>query len=86
MFMYRMDYDLFQTYKLTNLPSREKTINRYSNIILVTILFKIGYAFLMVSFLFRSNIQVNDQIYSILGYICFYLLVWYISFPFDARN
>ena len=84
--MYRMDYDLFQTYKLTNLPYKEKTIHRYSNIIIINILYKVGYALLMASYLFRGNTEANDQIYSIIGLLLFYWLIWYISLPLDAQN
>jgi hypothetical protein len=52
MFMYRMDYDLFQTFSLTNLPKHEKKIHRYSNLAMIDLIKKIGYAFLIVSYLY----------------------------------
>lgn len=55
MFMYRMDYDLFQTYTLTNLPKHEKKIHRYSNLGMIDLIKKIGYAFLIVSYLYSST-------------------------------
>lgn len=58
MFLYRFDYDEFQTYSLTNLPGREKKIFRFSNLGLIETIKKIGYAFLVVSFLYKSNVTL----------------------------
>lgn len=57
MFLYRMDYDLFQTFSLTNLPEHEKKIHRYSNLVMIDLLKKIGYAFLIASYLYKSNAE-----------------------------
>ncbi len=90
MFLYRMDYDLFQTYSLTNLPQRQKKIHRYSNIAILDILRKIGYAFLIVSFISNTNTltlqTLQTQIFSLLGYLVFFQLVWYISMLFDPKK
>ena len=53
---------------------------------IVNILYKVGYALLIASYLFRGSTQANDQIYSIIGLLLFYWLIWYISLPFDAKN
>jgi len=84
--MYRMDYDFFLTYELTNLPSRQKQTYRYSNLAILEVVRKVGFAFLMCSFLFKSGISTEQQIYSVLGYILFWQAVWYIAMPFDPRT
>ena len=55
MFMYRMDYDLFETYSLTHLPTKQKMTHRYSNLIILDIFKKIGISVIMV-----TNLCVND--------------------------
>lgn len=86
MFMYRMDYDLFQTYSLTNLPQSQKKLYRYSNLALVDILRKIGYSCLIVSYLYSSTTNLQTEIYSLLGYILCFQILWYIALPFDPRK
>ncbi len=60
MFLYRMDYDLFNTYSLTGLPRKEKKTHRYSNLALIDTAKKIGYSFLIISFLFKKNVTLNE--------------------------
>ena len=88
MFLYRMDYDLFLTYELTNIPKRKKKTERYSNLALMEFIRKIGYAFLICSFLFKTpgSISVEQQIYQLLGYIVFWQVLWYIALPFDPKT
>ena len=83
--MYRMDYDLFNTYSLTHLPETQKKIFRYSNLALIDILRKIGYSFLIISYLYSST-TISAEIYSLLGYIVFFQILWYIALPFDPRK
>ena len=58
MFLYRMDYDLFRTYDLTHLPTKEKKIYRYSNVGLIDTVKKVGFAFLVVAWLGRSGVTL----------------------------
>ena len=58
MFLYRMDYDMFQTYELTKLPQKEKKIHRYSNLSMIEYVRKIGYAFLICSYLYKTNTSI----------------------------
>ena len=59
MFLHRMDYDLFQTYELTQLPKKEKKMRRYSNLAVVDIIRKIGYAFLVCSYLYKTSVTLE---------------------------
>jgi hypothetical protein len=86
MFMYRMDYDLFQTYELTSLPEREKKIHRYSNLAVLEVIRKIGYAFLLCSYLYRTDASMEVEIYAILGFVLCFQIIWYIAMPFDPKT
>lgn len=55
MFLFSLDYDLFPTYELTNLPVQVKKINKYSNIRIIDFLKKMAYSFIIVSFLYDST-------------------------------
>jgi hypothetical protein len=81
-----MDYDLFETYSLPNLPTREKRTIRYSNLIPICILLKIGYATLVAQRLYEPTGTANDGIYTLLGYILFSQMVWYVALPFDQKS
>ena len=59
MFLFRMDYDLFQTYSLTNLPTSQKMTQRYSNLIFINIFKKIGFAVLIVSNLTSTSLSTS---------------------------
>ncbi len=55
MFMLALDYDLFQSYELTNLPQQEKKIYRYSNLRVMDVFKKVAYAFLIANSLYTPK-------------------------------
>ena len=60
------DYDKFPTYDLLDLPKISNQIKRYSNIRILDMIKKIGYAFLIVSYLSSSaysNSTAKDQLF-----------------------
>jgi hypothetical protein len=59
MFLFSLDYDLFPTYELTNLPNKAKKVNRYSNIRMIDIVKKSAYSFIIVSFLYDTTETIN---------------------------
>jgi hypothetical protein len=56
------DYDLFPTYELLDLPNSAKQIKKYSNIRIIDMIKKIGYAFLIVNYISSPFYQYNDGI------------------------
>lgn len=86
MFMLALDYDLFQTYELTSLPEREKRIHRYSNLRLIDVCKKVAFAFLMVNSLYSVKETVAGQVFSILGFLIFFDVVWYVGLPYDTKT
>ena len=50
-FLLAIDYDLFPTYNLTEIPTTAKQIHRYSNLRIFDMIKKIIYSFLIVHFL-----------------------------------
>lgn len=86
-FQHALDYDLFPTYQLTALPEREKKINRYSNVRIIEIFKKVAFAFLMVSFLYdKDYADLQHQIFSVIGFLLFFDLLWYVSMPYDTKS
>jgi hypothetical protein len=58
-----------------DLPKTAKQIKKYSNIHIIDMIKKIGYAFLMVSHLSSAAYQdytVDDQIFQIISYLIFF--------------
>ncbi len=50
-----MDYDIFPTYDLLDLPKTVNQIKRYGNLRIVDMIKKIAYAFLIVSYISSSE-------------------------------
>ena len=58
-------------------------MRRYSNLVVIEIIRKIGYAFLICSYLYKTNVNLDIEIYYLLTYIIFFELLWYVAMPFD---
>ena len=54
MALFRLDHDLFETYSLPCLPSKEKKTQRYSNVLVVLLMLKAGYGALIASKLYET--------------------------------
>lgn len=86
MFLLALDYDLFQTYELTTLPEKEKKIYRYSNLRLIEVFKKVAFPFLIVNSLFIPNETLNGEVFSILGFVMFFNIIWYVALPYDLKT
>ena len=86
MFMLALDYDLFQTYELTNLPQQEKKIYRYSNLRVMDVFKKVAYSFLIVNSLYTPSETLMGQVFSILGFLIFFDILWYVGLPYDLKT
>lgn len=84
--LFRLDYDLFETYSLPNLPNKEKKTQKYSNVLIVLLVVKAGYGALIASKLYETVGSVEDEIYAILGYLVIGQLIWYVMLPYDHKS
>ena len=87
MFLSAVDYDMFPTYNLTEIPTTSKQIHKYSNLRVIDMIKKVIYSFLIVNFLTSTtSYAFLDEIYQIFAFIVFFELIWIVVFPFDIKK
>lgn len=86
MFLFNMDYYLFQTYSLTSLPQKQLLTNRYSNLRILESLKKIVYGAYMGCYLSGSSPDFTEQTLQVLSLVLFFEVMWWVWLPFDPRK
>jgi hypothetical protein len=85
-FLLSADYNLFPTYELLAMPNKTNPLRRLSNLRLLDMIKKVGFAFLVMAFLSNrsySSFGSQDEVLQIAGYLVFFEIVWLVVMPYS---